>query len=118
MKKLVALLMALVLALSCTAAFAEEAAAATGTMTGLSVALDENYVKSLAGAMDPDGSLGYAQAADAFLQVLDNLGIYVVEEGDLAHVSVELNETVIANLTAAADDTGVSVVSSLSLIHI
>lgn len=57
MKKLVALLMALVLALSCTAAFAEEAAAATGTMTGLSVALDENYVKSLAGAMDPDGSL-------------------------------------------------------------
>ena len=82
-------------------------------MTGLSVALDENYVKSLAGAMDPDGSLGYAQAADAFLQVLDNLGIYVVEEGDLAHVSVELNETVIANLTAAADDTGVSVVSSL-----
>ena len=78
MKKLVALLMALVLALSCTAAFAEEAAAATGTMTGLSVALDENYVKSLAGAMDPDGSLGYAQAADAFLQVLDNLGIYVV----------------------------------------
>ena len=63
MKKLVALLMALVLALSCTAAFAEEAAAATGTMTGLSVALDENYVKSLAGAMDPDGSLGYAQAA-------------------------------------------------------
>ena len=113
MKKLVALLMALVLALSCTAAFAEEAAAATGTMTGLSVALDENYVKSLAGAMDPDGSLGYAQAADAFLQVLDNLGIYVVEEGDLAHVSVELNETVIANLTAAADDTGVSVVSSL-----
>lgn len=103
MKKLVALLMALVLALSCTAAFAEEAAAATGTMTGLSVALDENYVKSLAGAMDPDGSLGYAQAADAFLQVLDNLGIYVVEEGDLAHVSVELNETVIANLTAAAD---------------
>ena len=113
MKKLVALLMALVLALSCTAAFAEEAAAATGTMTGLSVALDENYVKSLAGAMDPDGSLGYAQAADAFLQVLDNLGIYVVEEGDLAHVSVELNETVIANLTAAADDTGVSIVSSL-----
>ena len=113
MKKLVALLMALVLALSCTAAFAEEAAAATGTMTGLSVALDENYVKSLAGAMDPDGSLGYAQAADAFLQVLDNLGIYVVEEGDLAHVSVELNETVIANLTDAADDTGVSVVSSL-----
>lgn len=113
MKKLVALLMALVLALSCTAAFAEEAAAATGTMTGLSVALDENYVKSLAGAMDPDGSLGYAQAADAFLQVLDNLGIYVVEEGDLAHVSVELNETVIANLIAAADDTGVSVVSSL-----
>ena len=113
MKKLVALLMALVLALSCTAAFAEEAAAAIGTMTGLSVALDENYVKSLAGAMDPDGSLGYAQAADAFLQVLDNLGIYVVEEGDLAHVSVELNETVIANLTAAADDTGVSVVSSL-----
>ncbi|MBS7301065.1 MAG: hypothetical protein KIG71_08610, partial [Eubacteriales bacterium] len=113
MKKLVALLMALVLALSCTAAFAEEAAAATGTMTGLSVALDENYVKSLAGAMDPDGSLGYAQAADAILQVLDNLGIYVVEEGDLAHVSVELNETVIANLTAAADDTGVSVVSSL-----
>ena len=63
--------------------------------------------------MDPDGSLGYAQAADAILQVLDNLGIYVVEEGDLAHVSVELNETVIANLTAAADDTGVSVVSSL-----
>lgn len=113
MKKLVALLMALVLALSCTAAFAEEAAAPTGTMTVLSVALDENYVKSLAGAMDPDGSLGYAQAADAFLQVLDNLGIYVVEEGDLAHVSVELNETVIANLTAAADDTGVSVVSSL-----
>ncbi len=113
MKKLVALLMALVLALSCTAAFAEEAAAATGTMTGLSVALDENYVKALAGTMDPDGSLGYAQAADAFLQVLDNLGIYVVEEGDLAHVSVELNETVIANLTAAADDTGVSVVSSL-----
>ena len=113
MKKLVALLMALVLALSCTAAFAEEAAAATGTMTGLSVALDENYVKAMAGAMDPDGSLGYAQAADAILQVLDNLGIYVVEEGDLAHVSVELNETVIANLTAAADDTGVSVVSSL-----
>lgn len=113
MKKLIALLMALVLALSCTAAFAEEAAAATGTMTGLSVALDENYVKAMAGAMDPDGSLGYAQAADAILQVLDNLGIYVVEEGDLAHVSVELNETVIANLTAAADDTGVSVVSSL-----
>ena len=113
MKKLVALLMALVLALSCTAAFAEEAAAATGTLTGLSVALDENYVKAMAGAMDPDGSLGYAQAADAILQVLDNLGIYVVEEGDLAHVSVELNETVIANLTAAADDTGVSVVSSL-----
>ena len=113
MKKLVALLMALVLALSCTAAFAEEAAAATGTMTGLSVALDENYVKSLAGAMDPDGSLGYAQAADAFLQVLDNLGIYVVEEGDLSHVSVELNETVIANLTAASDDTGVYIVSSL-----
>ena len=113
MKKLVALLMALVLALSCTAAFAEEAAAPTGTMTVLSVALDENYVKAMAGAMDPDGSLGYAQAADAILQVLDNLGIYVVEEGDLAHVSVELNETVIANLTAAADDTGVSVVSSL-----
>lgn len=113
MKKLIALLMALVLALSCTAAFAEEAAAATGTMTGLSVSLDENYVKAMAGAMDPDGSLGYAQAADAILQVLDNLGIYVVEEGDLAHVSVELNETVIANLTAAADDTGVSVVSSL-----
>ena len=42
MKKLVALLMALVLALSCTAAFAEEAAAPTGTMTVLSVALDEN----------------------------------------------------------------------------
>lgn len=113
MKKLIALLMALVLALSCTAAFAEEAAAPTGTMTVLSVALDENYVKAMAGAMDPDGSLGYAQAADAILQVLDNLGIYVVEEGDLAHVSVELNETVIANLTAAADDTGVSVVSSL-----
>lgn len=113
MKKLVALLMALVLALSCTAAFAEEAAAATGTMTGLSVALDENYVKALADTMDPNGSLGYAQAANAILQVLDNLGIYVVEEGDLAHVSVELNETVIANLTAAADDTGVSVVSSL-----
>lgn len=113
MKKLIALLMALVLALSCTAAFAEEAAAPTGTMTGLSVSLDENYVKAMAGAMDPDGSLGYAQAADAILQVLDNLGIYVVEEGDLAHVSVELNETVIANLTAAADDTGVSVVSSL-----
>lgn len=113
MKKLVALLMALVLALSCTAAFAEEAASPTGTMTVLSVALDENYVKAMAGAMDPDGSLGYAQAADAILQVLDNLGIYVVEEGDLAHVSVELNETVIANLTAAADDTGVSVVSSL-----
>lgn len=113
MKKLVALLMALVLALSCTAAFAEEAAAATGTMTGLSVALDENYVKALADTMDPNGSLGYAQAANAFLQVLDNLGNYVVEEGDLAHVSVELNETVIANLTAAADDTGVSIVSSL-----
>ena len=63
MKKLVALLMALVLALSCTAAFAEEAAAPTGTMTVLSVALDENYVKAMAGAMDPDGSLGYAQAA-------------------------------------------------------
>lgn len=112
MKKLVALLTALVLALSCSAAFAEGTAAA-GSMLGLYVTLDENYVKAVAGAMDPDGSLGYAQAADALLQVLSNLGIYVVEEGDLAHVSVELNETVVANLTAAADDTGVSVVSSL-----
>ena len=112
MKKLVALLTALVLALSCSAAFAEETAAAR-SMLGLYVTLDENYVKAVAGAMDPDGSLGYAQAADALLQVLSNLGIYVVEEGDLAHVSVELNETVVANLTAAADDTGVSVVSSL-----
>ena len=115
MKKLVALLMALVLALSCTAAFAEEAAAATGTMTGLSVSLDENYVKAIAGAMDPDGSLGYAQAADAILQVLDNLGIYVVEEGNIIQMTMELgdSETVVADLTAAADENGISVVSSL-----
>lgn len=115
MKKLVALLMALVLALSCTAAFAEEAAAATGTMTGLSIALDETYVKAIAGAMDPDGSLGYAQAADAILQVLDNLGIYVVEEGNIIQMTMELgdSETVVADLTAAADENGISVVSSL-----
>lgn len=112
MKKLVALLMALVLALSCTAALAEEAAAA-GTMTGMYLSANSDYLKAMVGAMDPDGSLGYAQALDAALQVLDNLGLYFVAEDDIAYISAELGETVVATLTGVNDENGVTVVSSL-----
>ena len=112
MKKLVALLMALVLALSCTAALAEEAAAA-GTMTGMYLSTNSDYLKAMVGAMDPDGSLGYAQALDAALQVLDNLGLYFVSEDGIAYISAELGETVVATLTGVNDENGVTVVSSL-----
>ena len=113
MKKLVALLAALVMLLSCTAAFAEETAEAVSTITAMTVSVDESTVQSYVSLLDSDGSLGYAQIASAALDMLGNLGIYFVEEGNLGHVSVELGDTVIANLTGIVEEDGITLVSSL-----
>ena len=113
MKKLVALLAALVMLLSCTAAFAEETAEAVSTITAMTVSVDESTVQSYVSLLDSDGSLGYAQIASAALDMLGNMGVYFVEEGNLNHVSVELGDTVIANITGIAEEDGITLVSSL-----
>ncbi len=113
MKKLVALLTALVMLLSCTAAFAEETAEAVSSITAMTVSVDESTVQSYVSMLDSDGSLGYAQIASAALDMLGNLGIYFVEEGNLDHISVELGDTVVANLTGIEEEDGITVVSSL-----
>lgn len=114
MKKLLALVMALVMALSCTAAFAESTAAG-GTQTMLAFELNSDAVQAYVAAMDPDGSQGLAQTIGAAVDLIENLLVYIVSEGDVANVSLLLgeNEVSIASATIFADENGLNVVSDL-----
>lgn len=110
MKKLLAL--ALVMVLSCTAAFAESTAADC-SQTLFALELNGDAVQAYVSAMDPDGSQGLAQTVDAVTDLIDNLTVAITSEGDVASVSLMLGENEVSTATVFADESGLNVVSDL-----
>jgi len=119
MRKLIALLLALVMALSCTAALAEEAAPALPVsqpmeaIVGLSV--NRDFVTAYASTMDQPGTTTYADLAGKVLDIVDNLyldGVVDMENSTGRCVAL-INDTPLFSLGFTADEDKLYVVSDL-----
>ena len=103
MKKLLALIVALMLALTCTSALA--------TTVCTEVTIDRDLAKEmLPGFGVPEDQLG---TIDAVLAVVNALGVRVTTVEDGAQVDLSLNDADALSLGWATDDAGASIVSTL-----
>ena len=110
MKKLLALALALMLALGCTAAFAEEAAPAYGIDTKLQLSLNHNIGPLLLGLTTDNYD---DQLSEALLNVLDNIYLDVACGGDVVDMALMTGDYPLTALVAVADETGVTCVGDL-----
>ena len=103
MKKLLALIVALMLALTCTSAFAQTVVT--------QVTIDRDLAKEMLPAFGvPEEQLGMV---DAVLAVVNALGVRVTTVADGAQVDLSLNDADALSLGWATDDAGAGIVSTL-----
>lgn len=103
MKKLLALIVALMLALTCTSAFAQTVVT--------QVTIDRDLAKEMLPTFGvPEEQLGLV---DAVLAVVNALGVRVTTVEDGAQVDLSLNDADALSLGWATDDAGAGIVSTL-----
>ena len=111
MKKLLALLLAVMMALGCVSALAEEEAPALATNMNVKLNLDANFVTMYAAMMAQDETT--AQAAAALVSILNKLDINVVDELDCGYLILGANGTTLATIGLTTDGEGLYAVSDL-----
>ena len=110
MKKLLALALALMLALSCTAAFAEEAAPAYGINTKVQLSLNHSLAPMLVGATTGN----YDEAlSEAVMDVLDNIYLDVACGGGVVDMALMTGDYPLTSLVAVGDEEGFTCVGDL-----
>ena len=112
MKKLLAVLLALVLALGCTAALAEEEQS-QALLSMVDLTLDADFVKAYAGMMDAEGDNTYATLAATALDVLDQLHLYVLCSAETGTAVLGTADSDLATFDYVADEEGLTLVSNL-----
>lgn len=112
MKKLLALMMALVLALSCVGAFAEDTTAVlpTNTTTTISISMNGEMFAALAGdsATEEDQQM-LAQT----LSLINNLGARIITTENGVQAELTLKDTTVATVVGVTSETGALAVSDL-----
>lgn len=110
MKKMLALILALLMALSCTGALAEEATPVT--MQG-TVHFNEEMLSSLIGMASPEMGEAEMQAMDTLMAVLNNLGFQAVIGKTNAQIVLTLKGMPVMTVVAAETEKGYAAVSDL-----
>lgn len=110
MKKLFAIVMALMMAMSCLGAFAEEPAQQPATDTVLKLSVNQGAVQMLAGMMMPaiDETM-----AEALVSVLDKTYMEVIESGNVAYCMLNAEGAVLTDIMGQIDETGITYISEL-----
>ena len=121
MKKLLAVLMAALMALSCTLALAEGGdIAAPGTTGGViitsDIAIDREVLAEILSTFGMADSMG--ELADTVAAVISELGERLVVAGNGIEYELSLKGSELLNLSVAGDENGLSVVSSLIPEHV
>lgn len=112
MKKIVALVLALMLALSCTAALAEETPATAMNFT-LTPALDNNGAISLLQMMGEASTAEEQQVFSALMDMINALDLSLtISDAGFGTVDVMLNDTVLANAAISGAEDGSFIVTS------
>lgn len=102
MKKLLALALALLMAMSCVIASAET--------YGIHLNIDRDQATAL---IAPDGSDDQKTLVDTVVALLNALGVNVSTDDEGAQIDLDLKDQPVLSLAFATDDQGISVVSNL-----
>jgi|GEM_PF-2403230 len=116
MKKLFAMLMALVMALSCAGVLAEEELPMEDLAlnTRLGILVDHDFVKMLAPMLLQGASQEFADKyMDNFLDILEGVYMDAVIGGNVMDLALMANEKTLCSIVAQTDETGVVYVSDL-----
>lgn len=110
MKKLLALVLALIMALGCAAAVAEEAAPAYGLDTKLQLTLNHDLGPMLAGMIT--GTYD-EKISEAVMDVLDSVYLDVACGGNVVDMALMGNDYPLTSVVGVADEAGVTLVGDL-----
>lgn len=110
MKKLLALVLALILALGCVGAFAEEAAPAYGIDTKMQLTLNHNLGSLLLGMTTGKYD---EKLSEAVLNLLDCVYLDVASGGNVVDMALIGNEYPLTSVVGVADETGMTFVGDL-----
>lgn len=110
MKKLLALALALILALGCVGAFAEEAAPAYGIDTKMQLTLNHNLGSLLLGMTTGKYD---EKLSEAVLNLLDCVYLDVASGGNVVDMALIGNEYPLTSVVGVADETGMTFVGDL-----
>lgn len=110
MKKLLALALALIMALGCAGAFAEEAAPAYGIDTQVQLTLSHNIGPMLIGMATGNYD---EQMSEAILDVLDSMYLDIACGGNVLDMALMGNDAPLTALVGMADENGVTLVGDL-----
>lgn len=110
MKKLLALVLALMLALGCAAAVAEEAAPAYGLDTKLQLTLNHDLGPMLAGMITGNYD---EKISEAVMDVLDSVYLDVACGGNVVDMALMGNDYPLTSVVGVADEAGVTLVGDL-----
>lgn len=110
MKKLLALALALIMALGCAGAFAEEAAPAYGIDTQVQLTLSHNIGPMLIGMATGNYD---EQMSEAILDVLDSMYLDIACGGNVLDMALMGNDAPLTALVGVKDEDGVTLVGDL-----
>ena len=110
MKKLLVLALALIMALGCAGAFAEEAAPAYGIDTQVQLTLSHNIGPMLIGMATGNYD---EQMSEAILDVLDSMYLDIACGGNVLDMALMGNDAPLTALVGMADENGVTLVGDL-----
>ena len=110
MKKLLALVLALMLALGCAAAVAEEATPAYGLDTKLQLTLNHDLGPMLAGMITGNYD---EKISEAVMDVLDSVYLDVACGGNVVDMALMGNDYPLTSVVGVADEAGVTLVGDL-----
>lgn len=110
MKKLLALALALIMALGCAGAFAEESAPAYGIDTQVQLTLSHNIGPMLIGMATGNYD---EQMSEAILDVLDSMYLDIACGGNVLDMALMGNDAPLTALVGMADENGVTLVGDL-----
>ncbi|MBE5782755.1 MAG: hypothetical protein E7329_05485 [Clostridiales bacterium] len=111
MKKILALALALMMALSCTGALAEDAPAPF-TAYG-SIAVNEELLSSLLNMTGTEMDEQTQQVMKYLVDMINNLGFYVMYADNSAQVALTLKDIPVVTVAGTMDENGVTAVSDL-----
>ena len=110
MKKLFAIVMALMMALSCLGAFAEEPAQQPSTDTVLKLSANHGLVQMLAGMLLPTAD---ENVAEALAGVLDKAYVEIIDSGNVEYCMLNAEGAVLTDILGLMDETGLTYISEL-----